>query len=62
MHIQVCTCASCCTWHVHRAVLLVSASDAQLAIVVVPPALDAASSSEGARVQSPQNDGYSRDT
>jgi hypothetical protein len=44
------------TWHIHRAVLLNRAPDAQLAVSVIAPALDRAPGRDGARVVIPGTD------
>jgi hypothetical protein len=49
------------TWHIRRAVQIRSGSNAELAIAIVPPTLDAASCHDGARVPVAGGDGDGRE-
>ena len=51
------TTATPSTWHIHWAVLIRGAADAQLPVVVRAPALDPAARHDRARVVPPQGDG-----
>jgi hypothetical protein len=56
------SCSRLLTWHVHRAVLLHGTPDAQLAVAVVAPALEAPPRLDRARVGFPQGNDGGRDT